>query len=153
MGGGRLYIHHLHILLALGNIALGDFLSGDALLDSLFDDLVVHVREVGHVIYLIALILHVSAHGIKDNHGSGVADMDKVVNGGTAYIHFHLSLLKGYKGLFFLCYGIIDFHGDSPSLLFLCLFYPFPFFLSFSLALPIPHEAVHFPPEALSDCP
>ena len=104
-------IHCLHILSAFGNIPLGDRICVHALLDGLFNDLVVHVSKVGYKIHLIALILKISADRIEYDHGTGVSDMDQVIDRGAADIHFYFSRLHRNELFFSSGKGIIDFHG------------------------------------------
>ena len=114
MSGGRFYIHICHILFALGDITLRNFLGAYTFLNGFFNDLVIHICKIGHKIHFISLVLHITAGRIKHDHGTGVADMDKVVYGGTAYIHFDLSFLNGNEFFFFAGQGIIKFHLKHP---------------------------------------
>ena len=98
MGGGGLHIHGRHVLLALRDVALGNRVGVHPLLDGFLDDLVVHVGKIGHVIYLVALVLKVPAHRVK--HDRGAAD-----------VHLHLSRLQGHKLVFSSGQCIINFHN------------------------------------------
>ena len=100
MRGGGLHMQRLHVLLALRDIPLRNHGRVRALLVRLLDDLVVHVREVRHVIDVIAPVLHIAAHRVKHNHRSRVADMNQVVDRRSANVHADLSLLQGHKLLF-----------------------------------------------------
>ena len=89
----RAHIHRRHVFLALLDKTFGDHGSLNAFLVCLFDDLVVHICKVGHVIHFIPLIFHVAAHRIKYDHRTRIADMDQIVHGRTAYIHFDFARL------------------------------------------------------------
>ena len=100
--GSGLDIHSLHVLFALCDIALGDHAGLHTLFIGLLDDLVIHVCEVGYIVYFVTLVFHVTAHRIKYDHGAGIADVDQVVYGRSADIHFYLSRLQGLKFFFSL---------------------------------------------------
>ena len=110
MGGGRLYIHALHILLALPDVPLGDLLGGYSFLNGFVDDLVVHVSKVGHVVHIVSLVLKIPAHRIKHDHRPCVPDMDEIIDRGPADIHFHLPRLQGDEFLFSLSQCVIQLH-------------------------------------------
>ena len=117
MCGGRLYIHISHILFALFDVALGDFFRRYTLLDGFCNDLVIHIREIGYIVYFISLVLHISSHCVEDDHGSGISDVDKIVYGRTAHIHFYFSFLQRNEVFFSLCQGIVNLHVSTPFLL------------------------------------
>ena len=89
--GSGLDVHALHVFFALCNVAFGDHAGLNALFVSFFDDLIVHIREVGYIVHFISLVFHVTAHGIKYDHRAGISDMDQVVYGRSADIHFYLA--------------------------------------------------------------
>ena len=100
MNGGRLNIHTRHVLFAFFNIALGNRIRIHAFLNRLLDDLVVHIRKVGDIAHIISLVLKVSAHCVKHDHGPCIPDMDQIIDSGAADIHLDLTWRQGYK-LFF----------------------------------------------------
>ena len=89
--GSGLDVHALHVLFALCDVTLGDHAGLNALFVSFFDDLIVHIREVGYIVHFISLVFHVTAYGIKYDHRTSVADVDQVVYGRAADIHFYLA--------------------------------------------------------------
>ena len=93
MYGSRLYVHHFHILFALGNIALGNGLGVHALLDGLLDNLVVYICEIGNIVDVIAFVLKIPSDCIKNDHRSCISNVDKIVYGRTAHIHLYLAFL------------------------------------------------------------
>ena len=109
----RLDIHAFHILFALGDVALGDRPCINALLDRFLDDLVIDIGKVGYIIDIVSFIFEVTSHRIKYNHRSCVSDMDKVVHGRSAYIHFYFSRFHRNKLFFSLCECIVDLHNLS----------------------------------------
>ena len=102
MGGGRLNIHRRHIFFALCNITFRNNRSIYPFLNSLLNNLVIHIRKVGHIIDLISLMLHIPPYCVKHNHRTCISDMNQIVNGRTAYIHLNLPLLKRNKFFFSL---------------------------------------------------
>ena len=92
MGGGRHHIHICHIFLAFFDVAGGDFLCAYAFFYGFGNDLIIHISEIGYIVDFIAFVLQIAADRVKDDHGSGVADVDKVVYGRSAHIHFYFSL-------------------------------------------------------------
>ena len=100
MGRGRHDIHAFHILFALRDISLGNLLRADALFIGFFDNLVVHVCKVGYKVHFIAFVLQITAHRIEHDHRTGIADMDKIINGRSAHVHAHLFFLQGDEILF-----------------------------------------------------
>ena len=72
------------------------------------DDLIVHIGEVLDISHIIAAVGKVAAHHIKGHDGTGVAQMDIVIGGGAADIHFDFSLFHGNKFFFFVSQCIID---------------------------------------------
>ena len=102
MCGSRLHIHGLHVLFAFRNVTLGNDGGIHALRNGLFDNLIVHIGKIGHKIHLVAFMLHVPSYRVKNNHRTGVSDMNKIIYGRSAYVHFDLPLLKGDKVFFSL---------------------------------------------------
>ena len=98
--GCRLDIHAIHIFFALCNITLGYLIRRNAFLNRLFDDLIVYIRKIRHIIYIIAFILKISSDGIKYDHRPCISDMDKVINSRTAYVHLNFSFFQRYKFFF-----------------------------------------------------
>ena len=123
MDGGGLYIHGSHILLALLDIALGNGIRVHALLDGLLNDLVVHVREIGHVLNLVTLVLKIAAHGVKHDHGPGVSNVDEIVHRGSAHVHLHnprsqrnkLFFPSAQRVKYFHTLTLLGFYISAPS--------------------------------------
>ena len=59
----------MYVFFALCDIALGDHAGLHTLFIGLLDDLVIHVCEVGYIVYFVTLVFHVTAHRIKYDHG------------------------------------------------------------------------------------
>ena len=89
----RFYIHIVHIFFALFDVLLGHLLGCTALFHGFFDDLVIHIRKVRHIIYFVSFVFHISAHSVKYNHRTGISNMDKVIYGRSAYIHTYFSFM------------------------------------------------------------
>ena len=99
---GRLYVHRLHILLALLDITPGNHGGIHAFLHRFLNDFVIHIREVGYIIYFKPLVFHITPYRIKYDHRPGIPDMDQIINRRPADIHPYLSLFDRHKFLFFL---------------------------------------------------
>ncbi len=96
----RSHIQARHVFFALLNITGRNLLGRNAFLHRLFDNLIIHIRKIRHKVHLIPLIFQVSAHRVKYDHWPGVSNMNQIVHGRTADIHFHLSLFQRYKCFF-----------------------------------------------------
>ena len=72
------------------------------------DDLVVHIGKVGHKSDIVAEITEITAHRVEHNDRTGVAEMNVVVGGWAADVHFHLTWLQRLKWHFFLRQGIVN---------------------------------------------
>ena len=112
MGRGGHDIHPLHVLLALLDIALGNDGRIHAFLDRCLDDLVIHIREIGDIIHIIALVKEIAPHCIKEDHGTRVPDMDEIVDGGPADVHPDFSGLQRHKIFLVLCHRIKNLHSS-----------------------------------------
>ena len=113
MMGGFLHIQTFHILLGLFDKTLRNDRSIHALFIGLFDDLIVHICKIGHIIHIITLILEVTADRIKYDHGTGISNMDVIIYGGAAYIHPDLARFHRFKIFLFPCHSVIYFHFQS----------------------------------------
>ena len=81
----------------LFDIAVGHFFRRDPLLLGFGDDFIVHIRKVLNIGDLVSSVLQVSPHGIKYNHGAGVADVYVIVYRWAADVHFDLFIFLGLK--------------------------------------------------------
>ena len=95
-------------------IPLGNLLDGYALLVCLFYELIVDVGKVLNKIDLIASPLEITPQHVENAKGTGVSDVDIVVNRGAAGINLGLSLGYGDKLLFFPCQSVENFHKFLP---------------------------------------
>ena len=66
-----------------------------------FDDFVINIRKIGHVVDLISSIFKIAPDGIKCHCASCIADMNIVVNRWSADVHFNLAFFKRFKNFFF----------------------------------------------------
>ena len=95
----------------LGLKALSDFLHGSALFLALLDELVVNIRDIGHIDNLVAAVFQIAAQGIEDDERAGIADVDIVVDGGAADIDAVFTGHLRHKFLFLTGQGVEDLHG------------------------------------------
>ena len=102
MNRRRFYIQGFHILFTLFNITLGNNGRLHTLFLRFFDDFIIHIREIGHIIDLPALVFHISSDRIEYNHRSCISDMNQVIDRRSAYIYADLTLFMGHELLFFL---------------------------------------------------
>ena len=92
-----------------------DLLGRLALLLRTLDDLVIDIGDVLDESDLVTAILQVLAHHVEDEEGTGVADVNVVVDRGATCIHRHLARLVRRELLFAASCGVIDLHGDSSD--------------------------------------
>ena len=97
----RKHVHIGHVFFAFFNKPAGHFFRRTALIDCLLNNFIVHVREIGYKIDVISDIFHITPYGIEYDHRPCISDMDIIVYGRPADIHFYFSLFQRYK-LFFL---------------------------------------------------
>ena len=103
------------VLFILPDILFRDFLGGNPLLIGALDNLIVDIGKVLDKCHLIPPVLQIPAKGVEDADGPGVADVNQVIDGGTADVHLYLALLYGDKGLGPLAEGVINFHAHIRS--------------------------------------
>ena len=115
MFGCRLHIHPFHILLTFCDVSLRNFLRRNAFFNCFLNDLVIHIRKIGNVIDIVSLIFKISSYGVKYDHRSCISDMNKIIHGRTADIHFHFPRLQRYKFFFSSCQCVKYFHVSSLS--------------------------------------
>ncbi len=99
------------------NIPLRNLLNGDPFFVGFVDELVVDVGEVLDKSHVIAAIFKVPAQGIKHANRAGVANMDKVIDGRAAGVHFDLARLDRDELLFLSGEGVVNFHADCSFIL------------------------------------
>ena len=110
-----LNIQILHILFHFGNIALRYGRAIHAFLRCRLDNLIIYIRIVGNVTNIISFVFHKTAEGIKNNHRTGIPDMNQIVNGRSADIHSDFSLLNRDELFLLFRHGVIDFHTALSS--------------------------------------
>ena len=76
MGGSLHNIQIRHVLFHFGNIALGNGRAICTFVHGSLNNLVVHIRVVGDIANLIALIFHKTTEGVEYNHRTGISDMN-----------------------------------------------------------------------------
>ncbi len=103
MRRGRIDIHTVHVYFTFFDKALGYFFCCSSLFDCLIDNFVIHICKIGYKIYIISFVFHVSSYRIKNDHRSCISDMDVIVYGRSADIHFDFSFL--YRNKFFFPAG------------------------------------------------
>ena len=86
-----------------GEGPLGNLFCRNAFLNGFLNDLIIHIRKVGYIIYFITFMLQVTSDGIKHDHRSCISDVDQIVYGRAAYIHADFAFLKRHK--FFFLFG------------------------------------------------
>ena len=93
---------------------LGNLVSSLAELVRLLDYLVVNVGEVLNVEHLVSAELKVSAERVENAQRTGVADVDKVVDGRSACVDFYSAGSDGLQLLFLAGHGVVDLHIIFP---------------------------------------
>ena len=93
------------------DIAVRDDVEVHALFVRLIDDLVVDVGEVLHEFHLVAAVLEVAAQQVEHDERARVADVEIVVHGRAAGIHFDLARGDRDELLLLAGQGVEQFHG------------------------------------------
>ena len=122
LGGAGLYggcqaVQTSSILEILGLKALSHLLHGSAFFLALRNELIINIRDIGHILHLCAPVLQVTAQGVEHDQRPCVANVDIVVDGGAADIDAVLPRGLGDKFFFLTGQGIENLHR---SLSFLC---------------------------------
>ena len=94
---------------------LGHALGRTPLLVRTVDDLVVHVGEVLRKGHLVAGGHEPAANDVEADKRARVADVDVVVDRGTAHVHADLSLLDGGELGLLMRLGAVYLHGGNSS--------------------------------------
>ena len=110
MNRSSFYIEGSRILIILFDVFFADFRSSYAFLFGSVYYLIVHVGEVLNKFHLVASVFQILSQCVKNYKGSGVPDMEKIINRRPADIHLNLSFLYGNEFLFSSGKGIIYFH-------------------------------------------
>ena len=110
MSSCRFYIHICHIFFALSDVAFCHFFCGSTLFNGFFYDFVIYICKIGYIIDFVSFVFQISAHRIEYDHRTGISNMDKIVYGRSAYIHFYFSFLKRHELFFLLGQRIVKFH-------------------------------------------
>ena len=67
-------------------------------LDRVADDLVVHVGDVHDVVDLVAAAAQIASQNVLESEAAKIADVDVVIDRGTARIHAHLVFVERREG-------------------------------------------------------
>jgi hypothetical protein len=113
MNGSRTDTQTLGIGEILPDILLCHLVEGNALLNGLLDDLIVHVGEVLHKGHVVATILQIAAEHVEHDDGTGVAHVDIVIYGWAAAIHPYLALFNGDKFLLAAAHRVENLHTKT----------------------------------------
>ena len=101
MHGRRTDAKALGIRKILSDIAVGDLSIGNALFIGAPNDLVVDIRKILHKSHVEAAVLKIPAKHIEHDEAARVADMEKIIYGRPAGVHFYFARFKWDKFLFF----------------------------------------------------
>ena len=74
------------------------------------NDLIVNIRKIHDIIDAVTTVFEVAAQGIKNNQGTGVAEMEKFVNGRSAYVDFVFSRSLWNQFFFAASKVVVNFH-------------------------------------------
>jgi len=105
---GPLDAEPAHVLVVLGDVALGDLPEPHPLLVGLRDDLVVHVGIVLDVGDPVAPVAQVSGDDVEVDGGARMADVAGVVDRDPAGVDPHLALLHGDEVLLPPCQRVVE---------------------------------------------
>ncbi len=104
----------ISILKVLLDIALGQEDRIIPLFPGPVDYLVIDIREVLHIFDLVAPVFQVPPDRIEYYQGAGIAQVDIIIGGRPAHIHFYLARIKRYQLFFVATQGIVHFHPGAP---------------------------------------
>ena len=105
------HVQAVSVLPVLFDVLLRDGLVVRALFVGAVDDLVIDVREVLHERDLVTAVLEVAAEHVEHAERTGVADVDVVVNRGSAAVDLQFSGDLGNEFFFFAGQGVEYLHG------------------------------------------
>ena len=101
---------------ALG-VDFGELVDGLVRGRGVADDLVLHVGDVHHVVEREAARAQHAPQDVLKGEGPQIADVDVVVDGGSAGVHAHDVVMKRSEDLRLLREGVIEPQGHSESVL------------------------------------
>ena len=101
----------LRVRVVFLDIAVGNHVIGHAFLVGLVNHLVVDIGEILHELHLIAAVFKVAAQQVEHDERARVADVEIVVHGRAAGIHFDLARGDRDKLLFLTGQGVEQFHS------------------------------------------
>ena len=116
MYSSTFYVQTVSIVECFFNITIGDCFHCAVFFVCTVDDLVVNVCEVLYISNVITFVFQVSSYGVKYNIRACVTDMDIVIYGRAANVHFYFAFLARNEFFFLSCQCIIYFHGRSSFL-------------------------------------
>ena len=101
------------ILIHCRNKTPGQLLDRFVIFCGTFDDFIVYVRNVAHIVHLITRGPQPALHHIEHHHHPGMAQMTIVVDGHAADVHVDFARNYGREFLFFSRERIVYFQHIS----------------------------------------
>ena len=92
-----------------------NLLSSPSLLNGALNNLVINVSQVLSEGDLITLVHQITANNVKREEGTGVSDVNLIVNRRTAYVHADFTLVDWLELFFFMRLSVIDKHAYSSQ--------------------------------------
>ncbi len=104
----RLNVQRGKIGVHLGDHAIGQIVNTFTVFIGTFDDLVINIGDIAHVVDLVAAVTQVARHGIKGHEGSAVTNVTEVVNGNATHVHANFTGMNRFELLFLTTQGVIN---------------------------------------------
>ena len=102
-------IQGIKILVHFGDHAIHQRDKAFAIFISTFNDFVVDVGDVAHILQVIAQEAQVAGHHVERDKGTAMADMTEIVNRNTTHVHADFPGMDRFKFLFLARHCIKDF--------------------------------------------
>ena len=102
-------VQRIKIFVHFGDHAIHQRHKAFAIFIGAFDDFVVDIGNVAHILQLIAEETQIARNHVKSNKGTPVTDMTEIVNGDSTHVHADFPGVNRLKFLFLACQSIEDF--------------------------------------------
>ena len=115
---GREDVESLHIVVVAVGVVLHHLHRFQLLQTGFFGDLILpficivlevpHISNITYVTHLIAEVKEITIEQVEGNSGTCMAQVGITINGRTAYIHTHVSLVEGTEILFLTTQCVVN---------------------------------------------
>ena len=109
------YIEAVHLLDKRLRKLFRNLLSSPSLLNGTLNNLVVNVSQILSKGDLITFVHQITSNNVKREEGTGVSDVNLIVNRRTAHVHADFALVDWLELFFFMRLSVIDKHAYSSQ--------------------------------------